>query len=159
MTKKRTMSVLAFALILVSLPAVARLGETNVQIWQRYGRVQKRYEDGTNLWHAGYLFKDYAIIVYYTNNISEAECVSPVSARTISDDECKELMKNIGGDGNWASDEGHLKFGPDCWTNSNGAVAVLADTPDSYSMLAVGTRSYFDQMVAKMKHKDEASGF
>ncbi|HXB58068.1 MAG TPA: hypothetical protein VNU95_00790 [Candidatus Acidoferrales bacterium] len=157
------MRFLALLLILVSLPAVARLGETNVQIWQRYGRVQKRYDDGTNLWHAGYLFKDYAIIVYYTNNISEAECVSPVSARTISDDERKELMKDIGGDGNWASDGGHLKFGPDCWTNSNGAVAVmagiLADTPDSYSMLAVGTRSYFDQMVAKMKHKDAASGF
>ena len=157
------MRFLALVLILVSLPAVARLGETNVQIWQRYGRVQKRYEDGTNLWHAGYLFKNYAIIVYYTNNISEAECFSPVSARTIGDDERKELMKEIGGDGNWASDEGHLKFGPDCWTNSNGAVAVmagiLAGTPDSYSMLDVGTRSYFDQMVAKMKYKDAASGF
>jgi hypothetical protein len=157
------MRVLALVFILVSLPALARLGETNVQIMQRYGPVQKRYDDGTSLWHAGYLFKDYAILVYYTNNISQAECVSPVSARTISDDEREELMKNIGGSGNWASDQGHLQFGPDCWTNSNGAVAVmagiLADTPYSYSVLTVGTRSYFEQMVAKHKQKDEASGF
>jgi hypothetical protein len=153
------MRVLALALILVSFPAVARLGETNVQIMQRYGPVQKRYDDGTNLWHAGYVFKDYTIIVYYMNNISQAESVSSVSARAISDDERDVLMKNIGGAANWASDQGHLQFGPDCWTNSNGAVAIMANTPDSYSMLTIGTRSFFQQMVEKQKQKDGTSGF
>jgi hypothetical protein len=153
------MRVFALALILVSLPALARLGESNVQIMQRYGPVQKRYDDGTSLWHAGYLFKEYTIIVYYTNNVSQAESVSPLSARAISDDEREELMENIGGAANWAPDHGHLQFGPDCWTNSNGAVAIMTDTPDSSSMLSIGTRSFFQQMVEKQKQKDEASGF
>ena len=146
-------------LMLVSLPALARLGETNVQIMQRYGPVQQRFDDGTSLWHAGYLFKEYDIIVYYTNNISQAECISPVTGRTISDDEREKLMENIGGATNWAADNGHLQFGPDCWTNSNGAMAVMASALDSSSMLTVGTRSFFQQMVEKQKEKDEASGF
>jgi hypothetical protein len=153
------MKVLALALILVSLPALARLGETNDQIMQRYGPVLKRYDDGASLWHAGYLFKDYAVIVYYSNNISQAESVVHMATHAIGDDEREALMENIGGGAHWASDQGHLQFGPDCWTNSNGAMAVMVKTPHNYSTLTVGTRSFFQQMVEKQKQKDEASGF
>ena len=138
----------------------ARLGETNTQICARYGPVHQRVEDGTNEWHAAYLFKDYVIVVSYTNNVSQCELVSRTDRAHFSDEERDALMKSIGGAGNWKTAWTGADF--QTWTNSaSAALAREVKGTDGSDMLTVMTADFAvrDELARQKKEKAKADGF
>ena len=147
--------------LMVCLSAQARLGETDHQIYARYGAVQKRYDDDGTWWHASYLFKEYIIIVYFHENTSTAECVTPLEERKFSDSEREALMDNISGTTNWMMDAGDDKFEQTCWTNAGGFMAATVDRIGSPSLLVVGTRDFILKLGTQEeeKEKKKADGF
>ena len=153
-------TVIVLIALFVAATSHARLGETNVQICNRYGPVQKRVEDGTNEWHAGYLFKDYVIVVSYTNNVSQCELVSRTDRAHFSDEERDALMKNIGGAGNWKMAWTGADF--QTWTNSaSAALAREVKGTDGSDMLTVMTADFAvrDELARQKKEKAKADGF
>jgi hypothetical protein len=157
------MKTLTMIVILVAsaLAAFARLGESNVQIKQRYGAVVSRTESGTNEWEAAYLFKEYKIMVIYYTNTCVAEVVTPIESRKFSDDERDALMKSIGGEGKWLKDSSS-GFMNESWLNMDSkARAQVEDKFISGSQLTVVSPIFIDRASAeaKKKEKEKAEGF
>lgn len=142
--------------------AQARLGETNVQIYHRYGAVRDRSEVATNIWVGTYLFKDYLVLVYFENNVSVAETVGPMKDRDFSGVERHELMDDIGGSTNWVADSAAFHFTSERWTTPDGRVLAFLNKRLSGSQtLTVVTRNFareFEALTQK-KEKAKASGF
>jgi uncharacterized DUF497 family protein len=152
-----------FIILLASCSVVfARLGESNAEIFRRYGAVQDRTETGTNTWTGTYMFKEYIVIVYFRDNKSEAEALRPISSREFSDEERDAMMKSIGGDGDWILDDSTYEFLSKTWINSkNHSVAYVKDGIMKASTLIVASREYCQRMEAEKKTKDKkkADGF
>lgn len=157
----RTMIIiLAWALGIV--PAWARLGETNVQIRQRYGPVQSRDELGTNAWQGHYLFKEYRVMVRFRDNVSECEVIQPLESRKFSDAERDSLLAAIGGNGDWKKDTGEVDVMKEFWVNrSTQAQALVSDELLGASTLIVSSKEYAATLNKQYKEgeKKKAEGF
>jgi hypothetical protein len=86
---------------LMAITAVARLGESDVEISKRYGAIQKRIDDSTNKWKGAYFFKDYKIMVSFETNRSVTEMLAPLNNRKFETAEVSALRDAIGGAGTW----------------------------------------------------------
>jgi hypothetical protein len=154
---------LCSVIILLSAGAAsARLGESPVEIMNRYGAVQNRSENGTNRWVGTYLFKEYGVVVYFQTNRCVAEVVQPIERRNLGDDEVKALMKNIGGNESWIKDESDFEFLAGTWFNTQSkAVARLERKIMGKDTLMVMTMEFVKQDAAaqKKKEKSKAEGF
>jgi hypothetical protein len=149
-----------FILLASGLVALARLGESNIEIANRYGPVQKREEDGTNTWNAGYLFKEYIVVVSFKDNKSQCEMLRPISDRAFTESERDALIKNIGGDGDWMVVANEPLF--HSWVNSK-TKAVAKETINlmQSSTLSVMTAEFAikDSEASKQNEKSKANGF
>lgn len=155
------MRLIAFLILMASaLPAWARLGESNTEIYRRYGAVLKRYPSAdTNYWDASYKFKEYVVLVTYSNNVSCCESVRPIEARHISSEECKVLMQSVGGEGQWSTEQ--KRFDSQVWKNAAlGRWALLSDE-GSGAFVTIMTDSFLTKQIAegKLKERSKAAGF
>lgn len=135
---------------LAGLTAQARLGETNVDVAKRYGPVLKRVEISTNEWSGIYSFKEYDVVVVYSNQVSIAEVINPKAKRAIGFDEAKALIESVGGPGKWTTLIGTV------WVNDDTKARAQIDFVNDRSVLTVMTRGYFDASVAESKAREKA---
>lgn len=120
-------TLLILAVSCLCLSAIARLGESNAEIFKRYGAVLNRIELNTNSWAGLYTFKEYNVKVIYLGNISVVECLSPIAKRKFEGIEAEALMSAITGKGKWIpnADNNFIKKN---WTNSEAhAIASIDD--------------------------------
>lgn len=135
---------LAGLMMLTACAAPAKLGETSTQIFTRYGQLQQRTDDGTNLWHGLFNFKDYMVTVYFSGDESVCESVIPKEQRQFSDIEREALMADISEGTNWAKDNlAGSVFGQKYWKDSdNNDKACVTDTPGQASILRVASEGF-----------------
>jgi hypothetical protein len=155
------MKITILLLLALCLPALARLGESNVEIRQRYGPVLKRIEQGTNTWMGCYMFKEYTVGVVFKNNVSQCEILQPVEQRKFTDDEADALLAGIAGKGKWIKDSG-IMFMKQAWTNPEiRAKAEVEDKPLGASVLTVMSIEFINDADEKQKAEDKkkAEGF
>jgi hypothetical protein len=142
--------------------ACARLGESNVEIMKRYGAVEQRSATGTNSWRGDYTFKEYNVVVFFRDNISECEVIRPIEERKFADAERDALMNGIAGNDQWASDKSTFSFMSAVWINKQTkAVAYVKDEILKPSVLVVSSHSHAIRLQEeqKQKEKSKAEGF
>lgn len=147
-------------IVMATLFCRARLGETNAQIYDRYGAVQRRVDTGTNTWQGAYLFKNYGVLVYFRDNVSEGEMIVPKDNQPFSDDERQSLMTTIGGPGKWVEQKSSEDRPGRMWINQdNKAAAYLKDSPTVGLM--VGTHEFWMRGVSDQQNeqKQKTDGF
>lgn len=163
---KNPMKTIIALLLLVtcSTAALARLGETNVEIKARYGAVSKRTDTGTNTWSGAYTFKEYNIFVYFRSNRCECEYVYPIEARKFADAERDALINSIAGNDHWIRDHSASASASvsDLWRNKDtGAVAFVKNEAYKPSMLVVSSHDFALQAGTdqEKEEKSRAAGF
>lgn len=119
------MKMLILAVLLVAGSAEARLGESNEEIFKRYGAVTRRDAVNTNEWTGFYEFNGYNVAVTFSNNVSVVETFSPIIKRTVPADEIDRLKKLIGGES-------------DC--------VAQTTTVNGLQLVRVGNRSYLESV-------------
>lgn len=138
-------TILTAVLMICALSALARLGETNVDISKRYGPVTKREQKCTNEWSGFYQFNGYNIMVTFSNNISVLEAVSPILKRTMPADEIERLKKLIGGEEGWR----------DGVNRANDCIAQTA-TLNGMHIVRVGRKSYIEAAEKSARDSNQA---
>ena len=84
------------ALVLFSATAFARIGETEVQIENRYGRSASSFHSTR-----GYFYKDFFIIVTFDNGVSGIETYEKRNGTPMSAVEIRRLLEANGGGTKW----------------------------------------------------------
>jgi hypothetical protein len=150
-------------IIVFCLSAFARLGETNQQIYKRYGAVVTRTEISTNEWTGYYEFENYSISVTFSNNISMSELVTPHYpdswvTRSFEDKERQTLFKKIGGNGEWKEvDLKDAESRTRMWTNQQ-CNATAVEIPNPHDTICISKNGYDERRVDR-ERKARASGF
>ena len=152
--------IVSLLLLLSTSHAFARIGESNVQIAQRYGAVQSREELAADKWAGNYLFKTYQVQVVFFTNICVSETITPISADKFDDDERKVLLDSIGGEG-WIKEpmKHMLRITWANTTTKNSALEI--DQIMTPPTLCVASPAYAAWWVEKYKteQKAKATGF
>lgn len=151
-------------LLFVSLVvASARLGETNTEIVKRYGPVKERKQGTTtNEWSGMYIFKEYVVQVFYSNNVSVCEAVLPIEKRKMTQDERDALLKAIGGSGKWIKPSDKVELlGKTLYNTETKAMARIEEKLVGPDALFVMTESFYQKLVDEetKKQKSKADGF
>lgn len=135
---------LGVLIVLTTCAAPAKLGETSEQIFARYGQLQQRADDGTNLWHGLFNFKDYMVTVYFSGDESACEMVIPKEQRQFSDAEREALIADISEGTNWVKDNSvGTVFGQKYWKDSDSNdKACVTDSPGQASILRVASEGF-----------------
>jgi len=158
MNKKHLLlGILLMCSFVVPQAANARLGESNIQIAQRYGAVQSRKDISTNIWMGYYLFKEYNVGVIFYTNICVAELISPIENRSFGSDERDALMKSIGGEGTWIKADDSMEILVDYWVNTTTKARARVETKFMQSAsLIVMSPIYIERENAEQKAKEKA---
>jgi hypothetical protein len=151
------MKIIVAILLFTAGSAQARLGETNVDVAKRYEAVQSREQLSTNEWRGVFRFKEYKIIVEFSNNVSVAEFVYP--GRKFTEVESQALIESIG-EGKWSK----LPLLSE-WINTDTKAAARVDrVAVGKDVLTVASRAYINKQAEqaaeqKRKEKAKADGF
>jgi hypothetical protein len=84
------------ALVLFGATAFARIGETEAQIENRYGRSASSFRSTK-----GYFYKDFFIIVTFDNGVSGIETYEKRNGTPMSAAEIRKLLEANGGGTKW----------------------------------------------------------
>ena len=153
---------LLIAMVTVSaLSAQAKLGETKAQLDKRYPRMLAGSGTSTNQL-AGesleiYNYKDLHFLVTYSNGVSIVEQVRTVGKRKIPPQERLELMKLMGGEGDWAKTAASEAWMAGALVNTKtGAMAHYTEVPSGVSKLIVASPAFVAKSTAVLQEMEKS---
>lgn len=142
-------SIITLLIVAVCLSASARLGETAEEIQTRYGKPILPTQPTVGIYglsSTNYLFKGYEITVNFKNGKSIRESVKPKAKSELTEAECFELVKNIGGlDWAWVKEAEFF------WKRDDGALGI-----GSKESFAVESQQFANHRTEYFKAKAEA---